>query len=429
MQDTISINQKLVLYKRKLTFMGTTTDKEKISIKERLNNWHKDHTFMSSVLASITASAILGVIGYVFAIRTVENLTTYIDTKIDGVYIALGNINQNNSNNTDNSNNNNSNNDNSNNSGTINNYYYYNKNDIDPYFENIVKETFSSDTNVFLYSANSQFLDSSQTVATNTSTGQIYTVGDLQNQTIAFNYAENGQDIFFKGQFDENGYWDGNCIINRYQDGKLIMVMDAIYNSGTLISYEQVFTYRKPSGYYVWAIANREIKGDIKDGYTWTYYKYDDYLQKFDTNLVQSSDIINIKEFKTEVELFPEGYYSGYTRDGYYDDETGGALLIKYFEPGVIKNTNNISVIRTFYQGKIVNGQFDDDGIAWYITREKDTDYMYYIGSFHEGNTSDPVTKDNFKNNLTHEQIDEYLKQYGFLEYSDYFVTEYENQE
>lgn len=296
-------------------------------------------------------------------------------------------------------------------------------------FALLVKNTYQSDQSVYLSSGATLWNDNNEIIAENAYTDIVYTVEELENITIILHYTENGEDVFLKGQFDENGYWDGNCVINRYQDGNLTMIMDAIYNSGILFSYEQVFTYKKLSGYNVWAIAAREIDGDVKSGYTWTYYKYDNYVQDFSTEVAQSSDIINVEEFKSKVELFLEGYYSGYTSNGYYNDDTGNAYLIKYFEPGVIENAIN-PVIRTFYQGNFVDGQPDDDSYnSWHIARESNTSYMYYRGGFSNGNANSRNEQlEDFKNNLTHEQIDEYLNLYGFSEYSDQFVTEYENQ-
>lgn len=378
MRDTISINQKLVLYKRKLILMGTTTDKEKISIKERLNNWHKVHTFMSSVLASITASAILGVIGYIFAIRTVENLTISIDNKIDEkINIAIGNIYQDNDDNIDNSNN-----DGAIKNGDGNTIYniegdaiFYNKNELNTDFENDFQSMFNNDAEVFSLSENHQF-DENYIIATDSETGKLVTVADLYNQTFCFNYyTENGEDVFFKGQFDENGYWDGNCIVNRYLDGKLTFIMDAVYNSGELRSYKKVFSYVNRAGVGIWAISERDINKEKNAGETWTYLKEGEYESNLTSESITEKDILNVDNFVKNSSLILDGFYSGYTSDGYYNDTTGNAYLVQYNEYGYV---------RYLYVGKVVDGYpHDDTGNAWCISLGYDNEhYYYYKGKF-----------------------------------------------
>ena len=98
-----------------------------------------------------------------------------------------------------------------------------------------------------------------------------------------------------------------------------------------------------------------------------------------------------------------EGYYAGETSDGLYNDTTGNAYLVKYFENGLTK---------TIYKGNFVDGQFNDEtGKAWYIVKEEDTEYMYYKGIFHNG--SPEIKTGEFKNSITLEFIGNILEKEG----------------
>lgn len=411
----------------------------------KLDCWSKRNVFISGVVISMTASIILTLLGYIFAVKTVNdniaslfiNMSNNLDLSFNELENQITEVQTSISNHNEQINELETN----LNSEIENSQKQYNelkseiKNNINIFVLNSdilgsIQSAFSTDLNVFSSSGIQQFDNQSDELLEDLITGQVYTVGDFKNETLVLHYIQNGEDVFFKGQYDENGYWDENCIINRYSNGKLVMIMDAIYDSGVLISYEQVFTYKTSYGYDVWALAKRDIDGDLDSGYTETYFKYVDYPQNFDTYAAKSNDILNVNDFILQNKLFIEGYYSGYISDGYFNDDTGKAYIIKYFEPGVIENNNN-PVIRMFYRGDFFSGQPNDDSYdSWYITRDVDTTYMYYRGGFSEGKVNHrDEKKEDFVNYLTHEQIDEYLKQYGFSEYSNQFVTEYENQE
>lgn len=427
------MKQITLFYQRQIIFKKEYIMGKIKEIYKKIDDWSRQNVFLSGVAASITASIMLGIVGYFFALKPLND-------QVSRIIIALNQtttMDDNNGiiNNGDKNNNNNKNGNNINNNGTIN--YYYNKSDsIDPDFISNAMSIFdenqtSQTTTISIPYRCYQPINASNTLV-HTETGENYSYDNFANTTIAFNYTENGQDIFFKGQYDKQGYWDGNCVMNYYLDGKLIVIMDAEYNSGTLKSYKRIFTHTKKYNnkeYEVWAIAYREIEDNLSIGETWTYFKYDDYLQEFNTDNVLESDILNEEDFKSKLELFLEGYYSGYTSDNYYNDTTGEAYLIKYFEPGIIKSENNKPVIRMLYKGNFINGQPEDNSYnAWSIARESDTTYMYYKGSFSNGSAR-PMggIKEVFTNYLTHKQIDEYLDQYGFSEYSEQFITEYEN--
>lgn len=247
---------------------------------------------------------------------------------------------------------------------------------------NSVQNTYSTDNAVFESSNKQQFSNSEEILFINLKTNEMYAAKDLNEKAIPIHYVDDsGDDIFFMGQYDSNGYWDGNCIINRYKNGNLVLIMDAEYNSGELIRYKQVFSYKKyflGKQYDVWAIAEREPENNADKGFTWTYYKESEYNQKFKTDSFNNSDILTVENFKDNVQLLCEGYYNGYTSNGHYNDDTGNAYLVKYNEYGYV---------RYLYVGKIADGYpHDDSGNAWCISWGYDeTNYYYYRGVFNNG--------------------------------------------
>lgn len=238
-----------------------------------------------------------------------------------------------------------------------------------------------------------------QYVAIDANTDDEYTLPDLEDKTIIMAYDENGEEIFFKGQYDENGYWNGNCIINRYKDDKLTMIMDAIYVSGKLISYEQVFSYTTSFGNDVWAISKRTVLDeDVRSGETWTYFKNEDYEKYFNEKNLSDIDIINTSAFKKMIDLKVEGYYNGYTSEGKYNDSREDAYLVKYKEGGDV---------RYLYVGRMKDGVPNDgSGNAWSISWGYANDgYHYYKGKFSDGKRSGTPDKD-WTKPMSQEKID-----------------------
>ena len=265
------------------------------------------------------------------------------------------------------------------NAPVINNYYKYGLKLID---QGKIKVSTESVEMPYLLSPPPWETD--DTIAENTETGEKITAGQLVNQKIFLPYKDGNQENYFYGQFDDNNQWDGNCIINVYQDDILISIMEAQYDNGELLHYKQAVKSITRNKDVIWRVCDKERKKDEKKEYntgeTWNYI-YKEYIKDFVYDDATINDIKYIYEFEKYLKenSWLEGYYYGNTSDGFYNDETENAYMIKYFEDGTV---------RTLYCGNFVNGEFEDNtGNAWYITKGKNTDYMYYKGYYKNGIT------------------------------------------
>jgi len=217
-------------------------------------------------------------------------------------------------------------------------------------------------------------LSSETIVAHSIESGEDLKVSDIANHKVLLPYEREGQEVVFYGYINENGCWDGNCIINTYRDDKLELITDAVYLNGKLLSCKQVFYYEMSSGDMVWAYADRLSEESFSTGETWLYTKEQDFYKDFKLNDVTKDDVLTADGFREEIWDNEIAYYYGNTADGYFNDTTGNAYMIHYFEDGSIK---------LLYSGNFVNGRCDDStGDAWHIVREVDTKYMCYKGPF-----------------------------------------------
>lgn len=252
-----------------------------------------------------------------------------------------------------------------------------------------------------------------------------YTVGELAGQKLLLSYFQNDQEVYFYGQYSKNNRWDGNCIINVYENNKLVFVTVALYDDGVLEEYQQLYTYTTIASEEVWCISKRKCTENGNIGDSWNYYKDKDITKDFNLNNVQPSDIYTIGEIKkiiTEEFNAPvEAFYHGKTLEGLYNDQnidddnnakanTDRSYLVKF--------SKNDGTVRTLYVGNFVNGKLEDEtGTAWYIVRDDEkieSKYIYCIGKFKENTFTDELTEDNFKNNLTEQEIKNIILPYFF---------------
>lgn len=242
------------------------------------------------------------------------------------------------------------------------------------------------------------------TVAIDRNTREPYDIDQLADHTILLPYREDGQEVFFYGQFNNKGHWDGNCIINVYKNGILQRITDANYDDGKLLSSKEVFPYVTARGQSVWAISDRIRKDGSGSGETWFYIRTNMYDQHFEFDDVAPINILSVEKFKLIIDTTQvEGYYHGDVSDGYFNDKTGNSFMVYFFPNGKV---------RTLYVGNFAYGTFNDDtGDAWEISKENNTTYMYYRGTFSNGH-SDPGNI--FENYLTLPRIKEIIAGKGF---------------
>lgn len=211
-------------------------------------------------------------------------------------------------------------------------------------------------------------------------TGAPVTVGEILNCNVLLPYLSGAQEVFFYGQINDNGHWDGNCILNTYEDNKLVLITDATYDDGTLISSKQVFYYAMRSGQMVWAYADYSQENGISKGDTKLYVKENDCIKDFGIDDVTSEDILSADKFQENYCKKLHAYYCGSTSDGFFNDESGDSYIIYFSGDGYVNQ---------LYCGNFKNGMFNDfTGNAWHIVRNEKTNYMYYKGNFRDGNES-----------------------------------------
>lgn len=264
--------------------------------------------------------------------------------------------------------------------------------------------------------------ESEDSIARDTDSDKIYNPEDLYNTPIITSYMEGNDEVYFYGRFNENNQWNGKCLLNVYNENKLVYVFEGIYDKGTLFSYRRVLNNGD-----TWIINDRVCQEGYNSGETWTYNKSEDFMKDFTKENVKEKQILSVEQFlnsKPEVLL---SYYYGNTANGLYNDNTGQAYLVTYFNNGEIEGISKERIIKTLYQGCFLNGTFEDEtGDAWYITRKIDTTYMYYEGSFSNG-TADHIIEIDRQNPIGYEFISNKLKEKGFEKYELDFWAEYDD--
>lgn len=237
-------------------------------------------------------------------------------------------------------------------------------------------------------------------------TGAEVTVGEISNSKVLLPYRNGDQDVFFYGQINENGHWDGNCIINTYEGDKLVLITDAVYDDGTPINCKQIFYYTLRNGQEVWAYSDYLWEDGSSSGDTWLYTKESDYPMAFSADDVSADGILSADDFRDSVCHELAAYYSGNTSDGFFNDETGNAYMVYFFEDGTV---------RLLYSGNFKDGTFNDNtGKAWYIVKNENTAYMYAKGLFKHGELVNSGIIEEGPPPLSLEDIEKYTSQREF---------------
>ncbi|WP_298024630.1 hypothetical protein [uncultured Dysosmobacter sp.] len=235
--------------------------------------------------------------------------------------------------------------------------------------------------------------------------GAEFTTEQLADLKLLLPYREGNQEVFFYGQFDENDCWDGDCLVNIYEDGKLALITDAVYENGKLLTFKQAFPDTTTGGQKVWTFSERTSEDDFSTGQTWHYFWDGDRKRAFLFDDVTAEDMISADAFLAGLEGGLEGYYCGVNSEGHFNDDTGNAYMVKYFADGTV---------RTLYSGKFVDGQFDDtSGNAWMIGKlDMGKPYSYYKGNFKDGNATEGGQ--HWIYDLPEEDVAAFLSEIGF---------------
>lgn len=224
--------------------------------------------------------------------------------------------------------------------------------------------------------ATSAPIASSDTIIGNDAEGNVYLAEDVVNQTILLTYTEKSQEVYFVGQFDEEYHWDGNCIINVYnQDNSLSIITEACYDSGTLTDYKQVFPENNN-----WVYSERKKVNETNEGKTYVYSWDYKQIKNFTLTNVKSDDIYTAANFAEKIDGTLKNYYKGNTSDGRYNDNTGNAYLVCYDDQGYVLS---------LYIGQFKNGKYDDmSGKAIEVVFDSSNNinrYFFYKGKFKNG--------------------------------------------
>ena len=128
------------------------------------------------------------------------------------------------------------------------------------------------------------------------------------------------------------------------------MITDAEYVDGKVVSCKQIFSdYTSGNSEPIWVVSNRTVKQGISYGETWHFFREGDFTEISEPENVSATEILSAETFKEKITTNIEGYYKGTISDGWFNDTTGSAYMIKYFRNGMIK---------TLYVGDFRNGVF-----------------------------------------------------------------------
>lgn len=255
-----------------------------------------------------------------------------------------------------------------------------------------------------------------------TNDGIKFTSGELQNKEIVTMYSEGEKEIYFLGKYNDNNQWDDKCILNVYKNNELVTVFEGEYSDGNLKEYKRISCDEEGQ----WTVTERTNYDEYTDGTTLNYKKTKSIPQKINAENFEGSQILTTEKLLEDLDEGLISYYNGRTSNGFYNDDTGNAFFVKYFDDGEIEGTEGKTIIHTFYEGKFSNGDFEDQtDESWYITRSPDSTYMYYEGSFSNGSVDNKKVKE-FTNPIGKDYIAQKLKEKGFEKYESEFYIDYE---
>lgn len=218
-----------------------------------------------------------------------------------------------------------------------------------------------------------------------------YTSGELQNKRFVTMYEEGDKEIYFLGKYNEDNHWDGECVLNVYNNNELIAILEGIYDNGKLGKYKRIACDENGK----WTFTDREAFEGYTDGETWNYEKKESIEQKIEAEHFDETGILGAEQVLDHIDKKIISYYKGKTSKGSYNSQNEEACLVLYDEDGNV---------RYLYVGQMKDGkEYDDSGKAWSISWGYGNDgYYYYEGVFEgrHGETPEdwkPMTSDEIK--------------------------------
>lgn len=218
--------------------------------------------------------------------------------------------------------------------------------------------------------------------------GNEYIAKNMVDEKLLLTYEENGKEIYFLGQYNENYHWDGYCITNvYYPDGSLYGICESNFLDGERLDYKTVLSV----GENKWDYYNRTCVDGISRGETVSYTFVYDKVMNFTKSNVRITDIIYADDFLSNQDVQTKQYYFGKTSDGKYNDDSGEAYQIIF---------NEDETVKTLYVGRFANGTYNDNtGEAWDIAYSDVYGfYVYNAGVFKNGSavnqSAEKISKD-----------------------------------
>lgn len=235
-----------------------------------------------------------------------------------------------------------------------------------------------------------------------------YTKKQLAGEKLLIPYTYNGQEVLFYGQYNEKNNWDKDCVINVYENNKLVLISETEYDNGTPLSCKQIFSSTTKEDKDVWSVTDRKYNKNYNYGETWNYYKLNERSKNFVFDDAKINDIIYVSDFENDMKNYSilEGYYYGKIKNGIYNDDNET-------ESYMMKNDQN-GYVRTIYIGDFENGDFNDhsDEAKEIVFDESVNKYFYYIGSFTKGER-DNKDSDALRY-ISQDEIKRIIKPYNF---------------
>lgn len=220
---------------------------------------------------------------------------------------------------------------------------------------------------------------SSDTILGTDADNVTYIAKDYVNDKIFLTYSDEGKEVYFLGQYNENYHWDGYCVTNAYNpDGTLYGICESNFLDGVRLDYKSFYQTDIPNE---WVYANRVCEENTNTGENILYNLTYTDMKNFTSTNARVTDMFKVDTFieKTTPKMLT--YYSGNTKDEKFNDTTGNAFEITFREDGTVK---------LIYEGNFVDGLFEDSN-AWDINYiETDQAYVHNTGSFSKGSCNSP---------------------------------------